>query len=244
MTVPLGSRKNTSPRLRTSAATQSACRECVPTTDADSLGQSAMRSACPCRMPSMLGVGQTTNGWPSRTIGERQWTSSRLLQCLQRHDPQQLVIRVPLHLVSVALAPPSTAAGWPIVSPRSTRNFSFDEGTSVFRSNTCCRFAVSGSNDKTVGRPPVGAGVIRPDVDAEPCSVEGTCAPARGSAGKLPPMRPLLALGHPVSSRTTPTAGFGASWARCEPDSEGRRPAQCSTLWPPAHQKHRSLCLQ
>jgi hypothetical protein len=42
-------------------------------------------------MPSMLGVGQTTNGWLSRTIGERQWTSSRLLQCLQRHDPQQLV---------------------------------------------------------------------------------------------------------------------------------------------------------
>ncbi|MBN1170751.1 MAG: right-handed parallel beta-helix repeat-containing protein, partial [Micromonosporaceae bacterium] len=31
------------------------------------------------------------------------------------------------------------------------RNFSFDEGTSVFRSNTSCRFNVSGSNDKTVG---------------------------------------------------------------------------------------------
>jgi hypothetical protein len=31
------------------------------------------------------------------------------------------------------------------------RNFSFDQGTSVFRSNTSCRFAVSGSNDKTVG---------------------------------------------------------------------------------------------
>lgn len=31
------------------------------------------------------------------------------------------------------------------------RNFSFDEGTSVFRNNTSCRFAVSGSNDKTVG---------------------------------------------------------------------------------------------
>ncbi|MEW2157853.1 right-handed parallel beta-helix repeat-containing protein [Streptomyces sp. NPDC007189] len=31
------------------------------------------------------------------------------------------------------------------------RNFSFDKGTSVFRSNTSCRFAVSGSNDKTVG---------------------------------------------------------------------------------------------
>lgn len=30
------------------------------------------------------------------------------------------------------------------------RNFSWD-GTSVFRSNTSCRFAVSGSNDKTVG---------------------------------------------------------------------------------------------
>ncbi|KOV56201.1 right-handed parallel beta-helix repeat-containing protein [Streptomyces sp. MMG1121] len=31
------------------------------------------------------------------------------------------------------------------------RNFSFDKGTSVFRSNTSCRFAVSGSNDKTAG---------------------------------------------------------------------------------------------
>lgn len=31
------------------------------------------------------------------------------------------------------------------------RNFSFDEGTSVFRTDTSCRFAVSGSNDKTVG---------------------------------------------------------------------------------------------
>ncbi|MFF4905294.1 right-handed parallel beta-helix repeat-containing protein [Streptomyces sp. NPDC001260] len=31
------------------------------------------------------------------------------------------------------------------------RNFSFDTGTSVFRNNTSCRFAVSGSNDKTVG---------------------------------------------------------------------------------------------
>jgi hypothetical protein len=31
------------------------------------------------------------------------------------------------------------------------RNFSFDEGTSTFTSNTSCRFAVSGSNDKTVG---------------------------------------------------------------------------------------------
>ncbi|WP_443744575.1 right-handed parallel beta-helix repeat-containing protein [Streptomyces panaciradicis] len=31
------------------------------------------------------------------------------------------------------------------------RNFSFDAGTSVFRNNTSCRFAVSGSNDKTVG---------------------------------------------------------------------------------------------
>ncbi|MEH0829274.1 MULTISPECIES: cellulose-binding domain-containing protein [unclassified Micromonospora] len=31
------------------------------------------------------------------------------------------------------------------------RNFSFDAGTSVFRSNTSCRFAGSGSNDKTVG---------------------------------------------------------------------------------------------
>ncbi|MFJ3798171.1 right-handed parallel beta-helix repeat-containing protein [Streptomyces sp. NPDC090088] len=31
------------------------------------------------------------------------------------------------------------------------RNFSFDKGTSVFRTNTSCRFAVSGSNDKTVG---------------------------------------------------------------------------------------------
>jgi hypothetical protein len=31
------------------------------------------------------------------------------------------------------------------------RNFSFDTGTSVFRTNTSCRFAVSGSNDKTVG---------------------------------------------------------------------------------------------
>src|SRR4051812_28287299 len=78
---------------------------------------------------------------------------------------------------------------------------------------------------------------------SRPCSVEGTCAPARGSAGKLPLMRPSLALGHPVSSTTTPTAGFGASWARCEPDSEGRRPAQCSTLWPPAHQKHRSRAM-
>jgi hypothetical protein len=78
----------------------------------------------------------------------------------------------------------------------------------------------------------------------DPAASKGHGAPARGSAGKLPSMRPSLALGHPVSSRTTPTAGFGASWARCEPDSEGRRPAQCSTLWPPAHQKHRSLCLQ
>jgi hypothetical protein len=31
------------------------------------------------------------------------------------------------------------------------RNFSFDAGTSTFTSNTSCRFAVSGSNDKTVG---------------------------------------------------------------------------------------------
>ncbi|GLY31541.1 LamG-like jellyroll fold domain-containing protein [Kineosporia sp. NBRC 101731] len=31
------------------------------------------------------------------------------------------------------------------------RNFSFDEGTSTFRSNTSCRFTVDGSNDKTVG---------------------------------------------------------------------------------------------
>ncbi|GAA1365800.1 carbohydrate-binding protein [Streptomyces beijiangensis] len=31
------------------------------------------------------------------------------------------------------------------------RNFSFDAGTSVFRTNTSCRFDVSGSNDKTVG---------------------------------------------------------------------------------------------
>ncbi|WP_370968225.1 carbohydrate-binding protein [Amycolatopsis sp. cg9] len=31
------------------------------------------------------------------------------------------------------------------------RNFSFDTGTSVFRANTSCRFAVDGSNDKTVG---------------------------------------------------------------------------------------------
>ncbi|MFJ9704429.1 right-handed parallel beta-helix repeat-containing protein [Streptomyces sp. NPDC101234] len=31
------------------------------------------------------------------------------------------------------------------------RNFSFDKGTSVFRTNTSCRFAVDGSNDKTVG---------------------------------------------------------------------------------------------
>jgi hypothetical protein len=31
------------------------------------------------------------------------------------------------------------------------RNFSFDAGTSAFTSNTSCRFAVSGSNDKTVG---------------------------------------------------------------------------------------------
>ncbi|MFH9670724.1 right-handed parallel beta-helix repeat-containing protein [Streptomyces sp. NPDC017405] len=31
------------------------------------------------------------------------------------------------------------------------RNFSFDKGTSVFRTNTSCRFAGSGSNDKTIG---------------------------------------------------------------------------------------------
>ncbi|WP_329124694.1 CBM35 domain-containing protein [Streptomyces sp. NBC_01465] len=31
------------------------------------------------------------------------------------------------------------------------RNYSFDAGTSVFRTNTSCRFAVTGSNDKTVG---------------------------------------------------------------------------------------------
>ncbi|MEV0091370.1 silent information regulator protein Sir2 [Streptomyces sp. NPDC050738] len=31
------------------------------------------------------------------------------------------------------------------------RNFSFDVGTSVFRTNTSCRFGVSGSNDKTIG---------------------------------------------------------------------------------------------
>ncbi len=31
------------------------------------------------------------------------------------------------------------------------RNFSFDKGTSVFRTDTSCRFAVDGSNDKTVG---------------------------------------------------------------------------------------------
>ncbi|ASW55368.1 cellulose-binding domain-containing protein [Plantactinospora sp. KBS50] len=33
----------------------------------------------------------------------------------------------------------------------SERNFSFDAGTSVFRSNTSCRFSSGGSNDKTVG---------------------------------------------------------------------------------------------
>ncbi|WP_338698597.1 carbohydrate-binding protein [Streptomyces sp. Q6] len=31
------------------------------------------------------------------------------------------------------------------------RNYSFDAGTSVFSGNTSCRFAVSGSNDKTIG---------------------------------------------------------------------------------------------
>ncbi|MFG2825492.1 carbohydrate-binding protein [Kitasatospora sp. NPDC048365] len=31
------------------------------------------------------------------------------------------------------------------------RNYSWDAGTSVFRSNTSCRFTVSGSNDKTIG---------------------------------------------------------------------------------------------
>ncbi|MFC8722698.1 carbohydrate-binding protein [Kitasatospora sp. NPDC057198] len=31
------------------------------------------------------------------------------------------------------------------------RNYSWDAGSSVFRDNTSCRFAVSGSNDKTVG---------------------------------------------------------------------------------------------
>jgi hypothetical protein len=31
------------------------------------------------------------------------------------------------------------------------RNYSWDAGTSVFRSNTSCRFNVSGSNDKTIG---------------------------------------------------------------------------------------------
>ncbi len=31
------------------------------------------------------------------------------------------------------------------------RNFSFDAGTSVFRSDTSCRFASGGSNDKTIG---------------------------------------------------------------------------------------------
>ncbi|MFD0538494.1 hypothetical protein ACFQY7_36995 [Actinomadura luteofluorescens] len=31
------------------------------------------------------------------------------------------------------------------------RNFSFDAGTSVFRNDTSCRFAVDGSNDKVVG---------------------------------------------------------------------------------------------
>ncbi|MFI1029548.1 carbohydrate-binding protein [Streptomyces sp. NPDC020951] len=32
-----------------------------------------------------------------------------------------------------------------------TRNYSWDAGTSVFRSNTSCRFSVTGSNDKTIG---------------------------------------------------------------------------------------------
>jgi hypothetical protein len=31
------------------------------------------------------------------------------------------------------------------------RNFSFDAGTSTYRSNTSCRFSVDGSNDKTIG---------------------------------------------------------------------------------------------
>ncbi|WP_416985543.1 carbohydrate-binding protein [Streptomyces sp. T028] len=31
------------------------------------------------------------------------------------------------------------------------RNYSWDAGTSVFRSNTSCRYSVSGSNDKTIG---------------------------------------------------------------------------------------------
>jgi pectate disaccharide-lyase len=36
-----------------------------------------------------------------------------------------------------------------IDNPR--RNYSWDAGTSVFRGNASCRFAVSGSHDKTVG---------------------------------------------------------------------------------------------
>ncbi|MEV1065193.1 CBM35 domain-containing protein [Streptomyces sp. NPDC050263] len=32
-----------------------------------------------------------------------------------------------------------------------TRNYSWDAGTSVFRTNTSCRFSVTGSNDKTIG---------------------------------------------------------------------------------------------
>ncbi|WP_406459118.1 right-handed parallel beta-helix repeat-containing protein [Streptomyces sp. NBC_01622] len=56
------------------------------------------------------------------------------------------------------------------------RNFSFDTGTSVFRTNTSCRFAVSGSNDKTVG-----------DADSSNQFWTGTngarCGPYSGSLG-------------------------------------------------------------
>lgn len=36
-------------------------------------------------------------------------------------------------------------------SDNTERNYAFDKGTSVFRGNTSCRFAVSGSNDKAIG---------------------------------------------------------------------------------------------
>ncbi|MFF2511823.1 hypothetical protein [Streptomyces sp. NPDC058086] len=41
------------------------------------------------------------------------------------------------------------------------RFFSFDAGASVFRTNTSCRFGVSGSNDKTLPVPVVGRTVAQ-----------------------------------------------------------------------------------
>ncbi|MGW5651567.1 right-handed parallel beta-helix repeat-containing protein [Streptomyces humi] len=65
------------------------------------------------------------------------------------------------------------------------RNFSFDKGTSVFRTNTSCRFAVDGSNDKTVGDAD-GSNQFWTGTNGSRCSsYAGTLGWSFASSGKL-----------------------------------------------------------